>query len=181
MTEENGHGRIVFATTAFGMGVDVKALEHIIHFGPPNDIDDYIQESGKADRIRQKEWLTDGSSRSVIFLGVSFSCSIISVSAKASLFLFLKLFACHDIQTHVVKELSYYMVFHKHHYSMKPTWPMSLESNFIFDLSTITFKWNFSNNIAILINRYLYYWWNRKQFKSNTYKGTTTLKAEGNQ
>lgn len=55
MTEENGHGRIVFATTAFGMGVDVKALEHIIHFGPPNDIDDYIQESGKADRIRQKE------------------------------------------------------------------------------------------------------------------------------
>eukprot|EP00112_Aurelia_sp_Birch-Aquarium-sp1_P022904 Seg6620.1 transcript_id=Seg6620.1/GoldUCD/mRNA.D3Y31 product="ATP-dependent DNA helicase RecQ" protein_id=Seg6620.1/GoldUCD/D3Y31 len=53
MTEENGHVRIVFATTAFGMGVDCKALEHIIHFGPPNDIDDYIQESGRAGRDKK--------------------------------------------------------------------------------------------------------------------------------
>eukprot|EP00794_Sanderia_malayensis_P016435 gene16435-18070_t len=42
--------RVVFATTAFGMGVDCKDLYHIIHFGPPGDIDDYLQESGRAGR-----------------------------------------------------------------------------------------------------------------------------------
>eukprot|EP00794_Sanderia_malayensis_P001779 gene1779-1983_t len=42
--------RVVFATTAFGMGVDCKDVYHIIHFGPPGDIDDYLQESGRAGR-----------------------------------------------------------------------------------------------------------------------------------
>eukprot|EP00794_Sanderia_malayensis_P011601 gene11601-12795_t len=42
--------RVVFATTAFGMGVDCKDLYHIFHFGPPGDIDDYLQESGRAGR-----------------------------------------------------------------------------------------------------------------------------------
>eukprot|EP00794_Sanderia_malayensis_P002023 gene2023-2300_t len=50
MSKPNGYVRIVFATTAFGMGVDCKSLQHVIHFGPPNDIDDYIQESGRAGR-----------------------------------------------------------------------------------------------------------------------------------
>ena len=50
MGKSDGSVRVVFATTAFGMGVDCKGLYNIIHFGPPGDIDDYLQESGRAGR-----------------------------------------------------------------------------------------------------------------------------------
>ena len=39
---------IVFATIAFGMGVDCKGLKTGVHYGPPDDIDDYFQESDRA-------------------------------------------------------------------------------------------------------------------------------------
>ena len=39
---------VVFATISFGMGVDCKGLHTIIHYVPPNDIDDYVQGSGHA-------------------------------------------------------------------------------------------------------------------------------------
>ena len=49
---ENPEGqiRLLFATIAFGMGVDVKSVHTIIHMGVPSDIDDYLQESGRAGR-----------------------------------------------------------------------------------------------------------------------------------
>ncbi len=37
-------------TTAFGMGIDVSNICTVIHFGPPADVDDYFQESGRAGR-----------------------------------------------------------------------------------------------------------------------------------
>ena len=40
--------RVLVATCAFGMGIDVKCLSRVIHYGPPSDIDDYIQETGRA-------------------------------------------------------------------------------------------------------------------------------------
>lgn len=43
----NGTLRIVIATIAFGMGIDVH---RIIHWGPPSDIESYIQETGIAGR-----------------------------------------------------------------------------------------------------------------------------------
>ena len=39
--------RVLFCTVAFGMGVDVKGVNTIIHYGPARDIDDYLQESGR--------------------------------------------------------------------------------------------------------------------------------------
>ena len=46
------HGtiRIIIATTALGMGVDIKVLHRIINYGPPSDIESYIQELGRAGR-----------------------------------------------------------------------------------------------------------------------------------
>jgi Lhr-like helicase len=32
------------------MGLDVKGVDTVIHYGPANDIDDYLQESGRAER-----------------------------------------------------------------------------------------------------------------------------------
>ena len=42
--------RILVSTIAFGMGVNIKGLYNIIHFGPPATLDDYFQEAGRADR-----------------------------------------------------------------------------------------------------------------------------------
>ena len=40
--------RVVFATVAFGMGVDIPSIKHIIHIGPPRTIREYFQETGRA-------------------------------------------------------------------------------------------------------------------------------------
>eukprot|EP00112_Aurelia_sp_Birch-Aquarium-sp1_P022494 Seg6359.2 transcript_id=Seg6359.2/GoldUCD/mRNA.D3Y31 product="ATP-dependent DNA helicase RecQ" protein_id=Seg6359.2/GoldUCD/D3Y31 len=53
MTKDDGTVRVLIATTAFGMGVDCKNLHLIVHFGPPTDIDDYVQENGRAGRDGQ--------------------------------------------------------------------------------------------------------------------------------
>ncbi|MEW8546014.1 MAG: helicase-related protein [Candidatus Thiodiazotropha sp.] len=46
----NGHIRAVFCTVAFGMGVDVKAVTNVVHVGPSNSLEDYLQESGRIGR-----------------------------------------------------------------------------------------------------------------------------------
>ena len=42
--------RIVIATVAFGMGIDCLDVHKIIHFGPPDNVESYIQETGRAGR-----------------------------------------------------------------------------------------------------------------------------------
>ena len=42
--------RIVISTVAFGMGVDCPNVRQVVHFGPPGDIESYIQETGRAGR-----------------------------------------------------------------------------------------------------------------------------------
>ena len=42
--------RILIATTAFGLGVDCPDIRRVIHWGPPNDLDAYVQETGRGGR-----------------------------------------------------------------------------------------------------------------------------------
>ena len=42
--------RVVFATVALGMGVDIKGIRSIIHITPPYTVQAYIQETGRAGR-----------------------------------------------------------------------------------------------------------------------------------
>jgi ATP-dependent DNA helicase RecQ len=42
--------QVLACTTAFGMGVDCKGVSMIIHWGPPDDIEGYIQEVGRGGR-----------------------------------------------------------------------------------------------------------------------------------
>lgn len=49
-TLPNGKLRIVVATVAFGMGLDCLNIHRIIHWGPPSDLESYIQETGRAGR-----------------------------------------------------------------------------------------------------------------------------------
>ena len=50
MVKLSGNCHVVLCTTAFGMGRDVPNIRTVIHFGPPADVDDYFQESGRAGR-----------------------------------------------------------------------------------------------------------------------------------
>ena len=46
----NTHLRIVIATISFGMGIDVSDIRQVIHWGPSDDFESYIQETGRAGR-----------------------------------------------------------------------------------------------------------------------------------
>jgi len=48
--QSNGRLRVIVATVAFGMGMDCPNIRKIIHWGPPSDVELYIQETGRAGR-----------------------------------------------------------------------------------------------------------------------------------
>ena len=48
--QADGVVRVVIATIALGMGVDMKNVNTIIHYGAPRSIDDYFQECGRGGR-----------------------------------------------------------------------------------------------------------------------------------
>ena len=43
---------VVFCTVALGMGVDLKGVNSIVHYGAPRSLEDYFQESGRGGRQR---------------------------------------------------------------------------------------------------------------------------------
>ena len=49
-TKHDGAIRIVISTVAFSMGIDIPNIHTVIHWGPPNDFESYVQESGRGGR-----------------------------------------------------------------------------------------------------------------------------------
>lgn len=50
LTVPDGVVRVVFGTVALGMGIDLRGVNTIIHYGAPRSIEDYFQESGRGGR-----------------------------------------------------------------------------------------------------------------------------------
>ena len=50
----DGIVRVVFATIALGMGVNLQDVNCIVHYGAPRSIEDYFQESGRGGRSGDK-------------------------------------------------------------------------------------------------------------------------------
>ena len=42
--------RVVIATTALGMGINIPNVRYVIHYGPPREVDDFMQEIGRGGR-----------------------------------------------------------------------------------------------------------------------------------
>ena len=51
---ETSNIRVIFATSALGMGVDAPGIVRVIHIGPPSTLESYLQEIGRAGRRGQK-------------------------------------------------------------------------------------------------------------------------------
>ena len=50
LSNADGLIRVLFCTTAFSMGVNAQGVHNVIHYGPSNDTDDYLQETGRVGR-----------------------------------------------------------------------------------------------------------------------------------
>ena len=58
LAQEDGHIRLLIATIAFGMGVDCKRVRRTVHFGPSKNIENFVQEAGRAGRDGQQSSCT---------------------------------------------------------------------------------------------------------------------------
>ncbi|XP_052058943.1 uncharacterized protein LOC127699228 [Mytilus californianus] len=48
--KNNSKLRLVFATVAFGMGVDIPDIDYVVHWGAPRGLEQFAQECGRAGR-----------------------------------------------------------------------------------------------------------------------------------
>ena len=74
-TELRGTIRVLVSTLAFGMGVNIKGLYNIIHFGPQATLDDYFQETGRAGR-------DGGQSEAILVIYTKWNSKHIAKSVK---------------------------------------------------------------------------------------------------
>lgn len=72
-----GETTIMYATKAFGMGVDVDDVEHIYHYAATGNLCDYVQEIGRAARKKTMHGLaiTDNYYNDITFMKVLFGMS----------------------------------------------------------------------------------------------------------
>lgn len=53
---KSGELRLIFATSAFGMGIDIPDIRGVIHYLPSESIEQYYQQIGRAGRDKKAAW-----------------------------------------------------------------------------------------------------------------------------
>ena len=53
MQDTNGNIRVLIATNSAGMGVNFASIDNVINYGPPQDMDSFLQQMGRAGRDGQ--------------------------------------------------------------------------------------------------------------------------------
>ena len=48
--DPNSHLRVIFASSAFGLGIDAQGIDRVVHHSCPTDVDEYVQEIGRGGR-----------------------------------------------------------------------------------------------------------------------------------
>ena len=57
-TESKSVLRLIICTAAFGMGINCVGVSRVIHWGPPNDVETYIQQTGRSGRCGELSYCT---------------------------------------------------------------------------------------------------------------------------
>ncbi|KAK3106908.1 hypothetical protein FSP39_002651 [Pinctada imbricata] len=77
MEKEDGHIRVLIASSAAGMGVNFKGLYEVIKYGPPKDMDAFVQQFGRVGR--------DGVQSKALLLYKGKQCKNVDSDMKAYL------------------------------------------------------------------------------------------------
>lgn len=74
----DGNKLIMFATKAFGMGIDIKDINNVYHYAASGNLNDYVQEIGRSARsheIKEGHAITDYYSRDLNFMNTLYGMS----------------------------------------------------------------------------------------------------------
>lgn len=78
-SEASGSCRVLFSTIAFGMGINIPDIRRVIHNGPADSIETYVQESGRGGRdghmCEVVLYTYAGASRGQVSTGMKEYCS----------------------------------------------------------------------------------------------------------
>lgn len=75
---KKGDLKVMFATKAFGMGIDIKDIKHVYHYAISGNLNDYMQEIGRAARSKD---LTGIAHLDYYDLDMNYSNSLFGMSA----------------------------------------------------------------------------------------------------